>query len=51
MYEALTALIPVLKTDNFGEWIVDRAGMCVSLYCARPFRTWRGKRRSLCKYS
>lgn len=34
MYEALTALIPVLKTDNFGEWIVDRAGMCVSLYCA-----------------
>lgn len=24
MYEALTALIPVLKTDNFGEWIVDR---------------------------
>ena len=24
MYESLTALIPALKTDNFGEWIVDR---------------------------
>lgn len=24
MYESLTALIPVLKTDNFGEWIVDK---------------------------
>lgn len=24
MYESLTALIPMLKKDNFGEWIVDK---------------------------
>lgn len=24
MYEKLTELIPVLKTDDFGEWIIDK---------------------------
>ena len=24
MYESLTTLIPVLATDNFGEWIIDK---------------------------
>lgn len=24
MYESLTSLIPLLKTDDYGEWIIDR---------------------------
>ena len=44
MYESLTSFIPVLATDSYGEWIVDKENDGTPIVVPMSRTKKRGKR-------